>query len=164
MIKYKSNTYYLFDNLPFIIIWAGISIFLTYFFRDKPYLFLGTLVLSLFILFLIITQLRKLARVEFYENNILIKYLFTGSEEHIEYSAIKEYQHLQGFRLTGLNVIIYIESGTSIIKKLKITSVVKNNEFVEFARWIKQRNNDIKFKFFPSDIKLFEEYKKELNT
>ena len=163
MIKYKSNTYYLFDSLPFIIIFVGISCFLTYVLHDNRYLFVSGLIISLILLFLVFKQIQKIARVEFHDNSILIKYVFHSREKSIAYSAIMEYQHMHGYNVTSLNIIKYLNSGTSDLMKLKITNVASNNEFMEFVRWIKSRNNNIEFKFFPSDSKLIGEYKKEFD-
>ncbi len=161
MIKYKSNTYYLIDDLFFMILYAGISCFLTYFFRNKVYLFFCGLIISLLLLFLFFTKLNKLAKVEFYENKISIKHLFPKRVKHIEYSVIKEYQHIQRFNYVSLNAIKYLDSETSDLKQFNITTVVPNKEYIEFIKWIKPRNNDIKFTFLPPDINLLKEYKKE---
>ena len=164
MIKYRSNTYYLFDNLPFIIIFCGILSFLTYVFRDNEYFFAGGLIVSLLLFIIIFRQLRKVARVEFNEKSILIKYMLPRLEKRISYSVIKEYQHIHGYKLTSLNIIEYLDSGTSDLMKLKITNVVSNDEFMEFVKWIKDRNNNIEFRFFPTDSKLIGEYEKEFDS
>lgn len=160
MVKYKSNTYYLLDNLPFRIVLCAVFFILTYNVRDNINLLIPGVFLTTIFVFAIILRLRKIARVEFNESHILFVYFFPRLEKRISYTSIKEYHYIRGFQLTSLNIIKYHESGTSNQKTLKLTNVVNNNEFIDFAKWIKKKNHDIKFKFFPSDSELIDEYKK----
>lgn len=89
---------------------------------------------------ILIIKLRKLARVEFNENNIVIKYVFFRPEKHILYSAIEEYQHIQRFKYVSLNVMKYFDNNSMALNKIHITTVVPNDDYNQFVRWIKKRN------------------------
>ena len=157
MKEYTSNTYYLIDKLFYLLIFCGLIGYLTYFLENKIQIIGIVFISILFILFIRLTT--KLASIKFTENKITVKYLITRKILQIYYSSITEIQYISGYKISSLNIIKY-KSDNIVINKLKLTSVVSQDKYIEFAKWIKNKNNKIEFIFFPSDLKLKSEFNK----
>ena len=161
MKKYTSNTYYLIDRLFYLIIYLVLTGVIIYFFSNIDFIKYGGLSIIAVLLFLLLWSISKLAILEFNEKNINTKYKFPFNQENIEYSSIIEIQHITGYKLTSLNIIKYKQKDGLKNKKIKIRTVVPNDEFIDFIKWLKAKNKNIKFTFFPSDSEIKKDFSKE---
>ncbi len=161
MKTYSSNTYYLFDKIAFLLMFAGLSGGIAYFLRDIKIVQISGLTLAALLLFLVVLMTRKIAKIEFDHSKIVVNYRFTGKEVKIDYSSITEIKHITAYNLTGLNIIKYRSQTDLKDEKLKITTVVSDIEYIDFIKWLKRKNDKIIYIFLPSDSALKKEYLKE---
>jgi hypothetical protein len=155
MKNYTSNNYYLNDYLiviltPIILIGA-----LVYFLRENTTLLvIGT---ALLIPLLLIAYLifKRLTKIEFLDNFISVTYKFSRKTIQIKYSEVSELIHISAHRGTSRNVFKIQQNR---IKKITTTSVLSDKDFQEFITWLKSKNDNIEFKFLPSDSLVNEKY------
>jgi hypothetical protein len=115
------------------------------------------------ILFLVLLRLIiKLASIEFTENNIISKNVISRKIEEIDYSDILEIHYTFGYKWGSTNSITY-RSDNSKIKKLKLTSATSLEKYSEFVEWVRNKNSEIEFKFFPPESYLIERYNLKSN-
>lgn len=156
MAKYTSTTYYIFDYILYLIIFSVITGLITYFLRDKEAVLFGGVVLLVIQVLLIVRLVRKLAKIEFDDKTIKVTYIFPRKEVLVDYSSIKEIIHIFGYNMSSVNFLKYYDR--EVLIKFKMTPVVAVDEYLEFVKWLKRKNNQIEFKFLPSDSKLSIEY------
>jgi len=160
MKEYTSNTYYLIDKLFYLLVFSGLIGYFVYSLDNNNKIQIAGIVIISIFLILFIRLTTKLASIKFTESKITVKYLITRKVLQIYYSSIIEIQYISGYQISSLNIIKY-KSDNIAINKVKLTSVVSQDKYIEFAKWIKNKNNKIEFKFFPPDLKLKSEFNKE---
>jgi len=158
---YKSNTYFLIDKLFYLLVYSGLVAYLTYFLKDNNQIFIGGIIILSLLLAAFVRILTKFAKVNFSEDYILVNHLIFRKKVRIAYADIVEIHYIRGYKLSSLNVIKYLDNTT--LRELKTTSVTTQEEFIDFVRWIKNKNNSIKFKFFPPNTDLEQKYNQEFN-
>lgn len=160
MKKYQTDSSYLITNIFYLVILAGLLSYLIYKINDSEIILYGGLVIITLLVFLIIRLISKYASVNFTESNIIVEYGIFKKIEIINYSSITEYQHISGFKQTSLNIIKYKPDGLTN-RKLKCTTVVSSADYIDFIKWLKNKNNSILFSFYPSDSDIKSIFKKE---
>ena len=158
MIRYITNTYFLIDKIFYTILYIAICIVLANWLRDIYEVIMSATVLVTAFIIRIFWLFQRLSVISFYNDNIVIKKLISGRTEKLIYSDIIEVIHIQAFSLPCKNYIKYQSNKKGKIIKLEITPVVPSNRYVEFAKWIKSLNKNIKITFLPSDSKLIKEF------
>ena len=160
MKKYKTDTSYLIDKIFYLFIPIGLISYLIYKINDSEIIFFGGLLIISILILIIVRFTSKYSYFNFTENNIIVEYAISRKTEIINYSSITEFQHISGFRQTSLNIIKWKPDGITN-RKLKCTTVVPSDEFIEFIKWLKNKNDKIEFSFFPSDSKMKSKFQKE---
>ena len=160
MNKYTSNTYYLIDKLFYLIVFIGIIGYLVYLIQGSNEILIGGIIIISILLIIFIRLTSKLASIQFSESRIIVKYSISRKVVQIDYSTVMEIHYISGYKIASLNIIKY-KSDNIAERKLKLTSVVAQDDYIEFVRWIKNKNNKIEFKFYPSDLKLKSKFNKE---
>ncbi|MBN2598406.1 MAG: hypothetical protein JXR82_16630 [Marinifilaceae bacterium] len=155
MKNYASNNYYLSDYLAAIMIPIILIGALSYWFRENivfPIIGTAILIPLLLIAYLIF---KKLMKIEFQDHFITMAYKFSRKKILIKYSDIYELTHISAYRGTSRTVFKIRQNS---IKKLTTTSVLSDQDFHEFLIWLKSKNENIEFKFLPSDSFVKEKY------
>ena len=155
MKNYTSNNYYLSDYLSAILIPIILIGALSYFLRDSiifPVIGTALLIPLLLVACLIFKRLMK---IEFQDNFITVTYKFSRKIIQIKYSEIHELTHISAYRGTSRTIFKYQQNR---FKKITTTSVLSDKDFQEFIIWLKSKNENIEFKFLPSDSFVKEKY------
>ena len=160
MKKYTTDTSYLIDKIFYLLIPIALISYLIYKINDSEIIFYSGLLLISILVLIIAIFVTKYAYFNFTENNIIVESAISRKTEKINYSNITEFQHISGFRQTSLNVIKY-KSIDKTNRKIKSTTVVPSDEFIDFVKWLKNKNDKIEFSFFPSDSKMRTKYQTE---
>ncbi|NOU59661.1 hypothetical protein [Marinifilum caeruleilacunae] len=161
MTKYKTNNFYIFDYILSLVFVSIIIAVLLYFLHENKELLIGGASLLTLLFFLLLRLFRKLVKIEFYDKKIMVRYHLGRKEEEIKYTDISEIAHITGYNVSSINTINYTQEGQ--LRKLKVRAVVKISEYMDFAHWMKRKNDKIAFKFYPADSelkKLYEEKSK----
>jgi hypothetical protein len=112
--------------------------------------------ISFLVLILLLLTLKK---VDFESNQITVSFLLSRKKRSIDYSSVKQIEHLFGYPIFSRNTIVYTDrSGQT--KKLTINAVVATGGYLEFVKWMKRKNASVEFTFLPSDSQLKEQFNK----
>jgi len=160
MKKYRTDTSYLIDKIFYLFIQIGLISYFIYKVNDSEIILFGGLIIISILTLIIARYTSKYASFTFAENNIVVEYSISRRTEIINYSSITEFQHISGFKQTSLNIIKYKPDGITN-RKLKCTTVVSSDNFIEFVKWLKNKNDKIEFSFFPSDSNMKSKFGKE---
>ena len=156
MKNYTSNTYYLLDYIFYLIFFSAIVGLITYFLKDNRHILIGSAVLLSIFILVIFRLISKLAIIEFNAKDVRIRYRFPRKEVRINYSSLNEIVHITGYNISSINILKYKQLNE--FKKLKITAVVSSNEYLEFVKWVKKKDENIEFNFHPVDSELRSEF------
>jgi hypothetical protein len=85
----------------------------------------------------------------FLADNIKVNYVFGGREERIKYEDLIQLKYISASRSTTTNRIKFKVKDE--INSLKFRTVAYSNEFINFVKWIKSKNENIEISVFPSD-------------
>ncbi len=162
MTKFTGNSYYLitkifFSLFPFILF--GI---LFYNLNAPIQIYYGGFIAFSFVMIYIIYLLSKLVYVEFNDENMIIKYLILRKTKSIPYKDLIKFTCIDGKRGHHLNMIEFKDRKLNK-RKIKIDRIVDSDKFIDFTKWIKDKNSNMDFKIIPSDSILLTEYRKEFN-
>ncbi|WP_405567468.1 hypothetical protein [Polaribacter sp. Asnod6-C07] len=98
---------------------------------------------------ILIYQRKNVFEIEFNDELIEIDFFYTNRKIAIEYSELLSIEYISTSKNPTKNKIEYKINGE--LKKLKFTSVAHSNEYVEFIKFLKSKNDGIKWKVFPSN-------------
>lgn len=160
MKKYTTDTSYLIDKIFYLFMPIGFISYLIYKVNDSEIIFYGGFLILSILILIMIRLISKYASFNFTESNIVVTYSISRKTELINYSNITEFQHISGFKQTSLNVIKYKPDGITN-RKIKSTTVASSTEYIDFVKWLKNKNNSIEFSFFPSDSNMKTKFLKE---
>ncbi|MCL7755136.1 hypothetical protein [Polaribacter sp. Z022] len=107
---------------------------------------IGSILLSIW---LVSYQRKKVFDIIFEKEKIRIEYVYNNKKIEIEYSELLTVEYISAPKNPTRNKIEFKLNGN--IKKLKFLSVADSNEYVEFIKFLKSKNQNIKWKVFPSD-------------
>jgi len=160
MKKYKTDTSYLIDKIFYLFIYIGLLSFLIYKVNDSEIILMGGLLIISILALIIARYFWRYAYFNFTENSLEVLYGISKRTTIINYSDITEFQHISGFKQTSVNCIKFKHYGVSN-RKIKCTTVAPSAEFIDFVKWLKTKNNNIEFSFFPSDSQMKSAFDKE---
>lgn len=150
MTKYSSSSSYSNYEAFFVIIFffsIGIVIADSLEFILMKIISIG---FSLFLAFLVIlNQRKKTFDILFLENQINVHYLFLDKKITICYNDIVELTFISVSKSPNRNQIKY--QFKNKIHSLKFLSVAESDQYIEFIKWIKSKNEKIELKVLPSD-------------
>lgn len=108
---------------------------------------------------MILRARRRLLKINFNEDQILIEFQVLKKVEKIDYSEIKELKYFTGYRSSSKNIMKY--KFDNKIRIVRFKPVAQNQEYIKFVKWLKAKNENIKITMHPSDSKLNHFYQKE---
>lgn len=109
-------------------------------------------VVGVYILLFLITKVRNKKsyfEVELNANEIKITYVHLNQSFVIGYDSILKirYEHLR--KAGDFNKITYLENGKE--KKIAFLTVASDEAYIDFLKWIKEKNDKIVFDAYPPD-------------
>ena len=107
---------------------------------------LVSLILSSLIIFY---QRRRVFEIKFQKEFIEIEFINTKRKLEVSYSELLKIRYISVMRNPIRNEIQFRNNGK--VKKLKFLTVKHSDEFVEFVKWLKSKNEKIEWEVFPSD-------------
>jgi len=119
-----------------------------------------TIIVIVLILTLVIVFRKTSFQCSFYDNHLLVKYNYLNKQFKIDYFDLLEIRYYAIHKGQSTNRIYF----NSDKKKnyFKINSVKNGDEFIQFVKWIKSKNEKIEINIMPSDNllnhKIQEEY------
>jgi hypothetical protein len=150
MKKYSSSSSFaFFESIIASLMILGIGIFLGISVEKieiQILIIIASLLLSVWI---ISNQRKKVFDIIFEEEKIRIEYAHNNNKLEIKYSELLTVEYISTPKNPTRNKIEFKLYGN--IKKLKFQSVAESNEYVEFVKFLKSKNENIKWKVFPSD-------------
>ena len=118
------------------------------------FIFVLSILFSLTFLIYIIKKTREsIFEIVFYDNQIEIIYSYIKKVEKLKYSDLLEYHFIRTSK-SNTDHIIYISGKKSF-------SSLEYKNTIEFIKWLKEKNPNIKINIFPSDSTLEYEFQKE---
>lgn len=106
-----------------------------------------------FLIFIIKKTRESIFDIIFYDDKIEIIYIYTNKIEKLKYSDLLEYHFIRTTK-SNTDHIKYI-SGKKSFPPLEYKNTI------EFIKWLKEKNPNIKIDIFPSDSTLEYEFQKE---
>lgn len=150
MIKYScSSNYLIYSNaipIAIFLIATGTVIFKST--EDKTLQILIILIILSSLALLTIYTVKRIVKILYKETYVLVKYKFLPIEYKIDYSNIVEINYSHPHRGPKSNKLIFKEGNFK--KKISYSSM-KTKEYIGFLKWLKSKNEDIKFTVFPSN-------------
>jgi len=107
-----------------------------------------TLIIFIFFILGIRWIKNKAFHCSFFEDHLSIKYDFQPKEFTVKYTNISEIRYYSVHKGTDSNRIYFTSSP---LKKIRIETVAHGDDFVEFIKWIKSKNENIEVAVYPSD-------------
>jgi len=97
----------------------------------------------------ILYQRKKTFYINFLENEILIEYSFLKKTIRVPYANLLQIEFISVYRSPNRNKIKF-KIGSEI-KSLIFLSIAESNEYIEFIKWLKLKNEKLELKVYPSD-------------
>ena len=156
MKKYHSqNSLEIF--LPFLLLLILIVVLKIIYVKYNLFVFVSSLLFSLAVLIYTIIKTRaSIFDIYFFDDKIEIKYLYINKIETLKYSDISEYHFIR----TNKSKTDHIKYASG---KKSFTSV-ENNNTIEYIKWLKEKNPNIKIVISTTDSTLEYEYQKEFGS
>lgn len=150
MTKYSSSSNFsVFDTAMVLILFLGIGIVTINSFEiiwAKIIIVFLTLVINFLI---ILYQLRQSFTIKFSENRIIIEYPFLRRIIEVTYENLFEIEFISAYRTPNRNRIKFKIQNK--VKSLRFLTVAKSDQYIEFIKWLKSKNDKLELKVFPSD-------------
>ncbi|PQJ74161.1 hypothetical protein [Polaribacter gangjinensis] len=150
MKKYSSSSSFaFFESILASLMILGIGIFLGISIEKigiQILIIIGSILLSIW---LVLYQRKKVFEIIFEKEKIRIEYVYNSNKIEIDYAELLTVEYISTTKNPTRNKIEFKLNGS--IKKLKFLSVADSNEYVEFIKFLKSKNENIKWKVFPSD-------------
>lgn len=150
MTKYSSSSSFsVFDTAMVLILFLGIGIVTINSF-EIIWAKMIIVFLTLVIIFLIILyQLRQSFTIKFSDNRIIIEYPFLKRIIEVPYENLIEIEFISAYRTPNRNRIKFKIQNK--VKSLRFLTVAQSDQYIEFTKWLKSKNDKLELKVFPSD-------------
>ncbi len=101
------------------------------------------------IVLIILYQRKKTFDIKFSENGIIIEYPFLNKTDQVPYTDLVQIQFISAYRAPNRNKIKFKIDGK--IESLRFLTVAQSDQYIEFIKWLKSKNDKLELKVFPSD-------------
>src|SRR5690606_9283020 len=150
MTKYSSSSSY--SNYEAVIaslMFLGIGIVIANS-SETIWIKVISILISIGIVILIILYQRKRTfDIKFSENGIIIEYPFLKKTVQISYANLLLIEFMSVNRTPNMNRIKF-KIGNKI-ESLRFLTVAQSDQYIEFIKWLKSKNDKLELKVFPSD-------------
>ncbi len=161
MKTYRSNSInYENNKLQTIIIAIIFCVFIALINYNLIFTFLSIISIFFLTLYSIINDKKKYLEIYFEDDEVIIEYPNIQKTIKIKYTDLKKLTYINPRKsLNKYNSLKYIENGN--IKKITFLSVAENEMYIDFLKWLNNKNSEIKFDAYPPDENM--EYKIQEN-
>lgn len=150
MTKYSSSSSFsVFDTAMVLILFLGIGIVII---NSFEFIWAKMIIvfLTLVIIFsIILYQLRQSFTIKFSDNRIIIEYPFLKRIIEVPYENLIEIEFISAYRTPNRNRIKFKIQNK--VKSLRFLTVAQSDQYIEFTKWLKSKNDKLELKVFPSD-------------
>lgn len=91
---------------------------------------------------------RRYFAINFNENQVEIQYIKRAKNVNINYSDIEHIRYTK-YKARRYNELSYLEN--TKIKKVTFLTVADQDEYINFLKWIREKNINTKFDAYPPD-------------
>lgn len=140
---YQTNNFHLIDYIPPLLILLIINSIIIW----KIYYSIFLLCSFFLFLFLIITILFLLKRIDFTEKEIVIRYFLHKKTKTFHYTELIKVSHITAYANTSRDILFFKQKNK--IHKIKAKSIRSEKEYYQFQQWILKKIP--KLTFFPDD-------------
>ncbi|WP_417873806.1 hypothetical protein [Xanthomarina gelatinilytica] len=150
MTKYSSSSSYsIYEAVIASLMFLGIGIVIA-----NSSEIIWTKVISILIsigivILIILYQRKRTFDIKFLENEIIIEYPFLKKTSQVPYVDLLQIEFISAYRTPNRNRIKFkIENK---IESLRFLTVAQSDQYIEFIKWLKSKNDKLELKVFPSD-------------
>ncbi|MBG7612880.1 hypothetical protein IU405_11545 [Polaribacter sp. BAL334] len=101
------------------------------------------------VILIILYQRKRTFDIKFLENEIIIKYPFLKKTSQVPYVDLLQIEFISAYRTPNRNRIKF-KIGNKI-ESLRFLTVAQSDQYIEFIKWLKSKNDKLELKVFPSD-------------
>ena len=101
------------------------------------------------VILIILYQRKRTFDIKFSENGIIIEYPFLKKTVQISYANLLLIEFMSVNRTPNMNRIKF-KIGNKI-ESLRFLTVAQSDQYIEFIKWLKSKNDKLELKVFPSD-------------
>ena len=101
------------------------------------------------VILIILYQRKKTFDIKFSENGIIIEYPFLKKTVQVSYADLLQIEFISAYRAPNRNSIKF-KIGNKI-ESLRFLTVAQSDQYIEFIKWLKSKNDKLELKVFPSD-------------
>jgi len=101
------------------------------------------------VILIILYQRKKTFDIKFSENEIIIEYTFLKKIVKVPYTDLMQIEFISAYRAPNRNRIKF-KIGNKI-ESLRFLTVAQSDQYIEFIKWLKSKNDKLELKVFPSD-------------
>ena len=105
-----------------------------------------SIILSLLI---ILYQRKRVFEIQFKDEFVEIEFIYTKRKLQVPYSELLTVEYISVYKYPTKNKIEFKLNKKR--KKLKFLTIANSNDYVEFIKWLKSKNENIEWRVFPSD-------------
>ena len=150
MTKYSSSSSYsIYEAVIASLMFLGIGIVIA-----NTSEIIWTKVISILIsigivILIILYQRKRTFDIKFLENEIIIEYPFLKKTSQVPYVDLLQIEFISAYRTPNRNRIKF-KIGNKI-ESLRFLTVAQSDQYIEFIKWLKSKNDKLELKVFPSD-------------
>ncbi len=101
------------------------------------------------VIFIILYQRKRTFNIKFLENEIKIEYPFLKKTSQVPYVDLLQIEFISAYRSPNRNRIKF-KIGNKI-ESLRFLTIAQSDQYIEFIKWLKSKNDKLELKVFPSD-------------
>ncbi len=101
------------------------------------------------VIFIILYQRKRTFDIKFLENEIKIEYPFLKKTSQVPYVDLLQIEFISAYRSPNRNRIKF-KIGNKI-ESLRFLTIAQSDQYIEFIKWLKSKNDKLELKVFPSD-------------
>ena len=101
------------------------------------------------VILIILYQRKRTFDIKFLENEIIIEYPFLKKTSQVPYVDLLQIEFISAYRTPNRNRIKF-KIGNKI-ESLRFLTVAQSDQYIEFIKWLKSKNDKLELKVFPSD-------------
>ncbi|WP_139856743.1 hypothetical protein [Aequorivita sinensis] len=150
MTKYSSSSSYsIYEAVIASLMFLGIGIVISNSSEIIWIKIISILISIGIVIFIILYQRKRTFDIKFLENEIKIEYPFLKKTSQVPYVDLLQIEFISAYRSPNRNRIKF-KIGNKI-ESLRFLTIAQSDQYIEFIKWLKSKNDKLELKVFPSD-------------
>jgi hypothetical protein len=150
MTKYSSSSSYsIYEAVIASLMFLGIGIVISNSSEIIWIKIISILISIGIVIFIILYQRKRTFNIKFLENEIKIEYPFLKKTSQVPYVDLLQIEFISAYRSPNRNRIKF-KIGNKI-ESLRFLTIAQSDQYIEFIKWLKSKNDKLELKVFPSD-------------